>query len=428
MIKHVVLLAFALLTADMANAQQPAKADDFAIVGGDRVVFYGDSITEQRLYTTDIELFILTRFPNRKVSFFQSGVGGDRVSGGSGGPIDQRLRRDVFDHKPTVVTILLGMNDGYDRAVDRDIFESYKNGYRYIVEAIQREFPQARLTLLKPSPFDDVTHPENFPGGYNKTLLRFGGYLGELAAEKHLGTADLNAPVVDALEKAKAKNVSLDTLLIPDRVHPGPAIHWVMAESVLKAWGARPEVTSVHIDARAKPSAQVSNTEVSDITKSGSGLRWTQVDKALPLPIGPLDADPLMQLTVSSSGLLQSLDLESLRVTSLPPGSYKLRIDEREVGAFSAEQLAAGVNLALLETPMLEQSRRVAMDTQVKNTLETQLFDLADSTDQVLPETIKQLAAAEDKAIAYQRADAQPVAHHYELLPSEATLPAAAPK
>ncbi len=428
MIKHVFLFACVLLTAVAAKAQQPAKAADFAIAEGDRVVFYGDSITEQRLYTTDIELFILTRFPDRKVSFFQSGVGGDRVSGGSGGPIDQRLRRDVFDHQPTVVTIMLGMNDGYDRALAPDIFESYKNGYRYIVEAIQKEMPKARLTLLKPSPFDDVTHAENFPGGYNKTLLQFGFYLGELAAEKHASTADLNAPVVDALQKAKAKNVSLDTLLIPDRVHPGPAIHWVMAESVLEAWGAMPEVTSVHIDAGGKLAAQVSNTEVSGITKSAGRLRWTQMDKALPLPMGPLESDPLLQLTLSSSDLIRALDSESLRVTSLPPASYKLRIDEREIGAFSAEQLAAGINLALLETPMLEQSRRVAMDTQVKNTLETQLFDLGDSNDPVLPETIKQLAAAEEKAVAHQRADAQPVAHHYELLPIATAAPKTTPK
>ncbi len=428
MTKRVFLLACVFLTAAAAKAQQPAKAGDFAIVGGDRVVFYGDSITEQRLYTTDIELFILTRFPDRKISFFQSGVGGDRVSGGSGGPIDQRLRRDVFDHQPTVVTIMLGMNDGYDRALEQGIFASYKNGYRYIVEAIQKEMPKARLTLLKPSAFDDVTHPENFPGGYNKTLQQFGVYLGKLAAEKHAGTADLNAPVVDALEKAKAKNASLGTLLIPDRVHPGPAIHWVMAESVLKTWGATPEVTSVHMDAGAIPAAQVSNTEVSGITKSAGRLRWTQMDKALPLPIGALDTDPLLQLALSSSDLIQALDLEFLQVASLPAGTYKLRIDEREIGAFSAEQLTAGINLALFETPMLEQSRRVAMDTQVKNTLETQLFDLGVSNDPVLPETIKQLAAAKEKAVARQRADAQPVAHLYELLLSESTPPKTPPK
>jgi lysophospholipase L1-like esterase len=420
MIKQAFVLACLFLICGSAKAQKSSNAADFAIADGDRVVFYGDSITAQRLYTTDIEIFVLTRFPDRKVSFFHSGVGGDKVSGGLDGPIDLRLHRDVFDHKPTVVTIMLGMNDGFYRAFDPDIFESYGAGYISIVDAIQKRFPQARLTLLKPSPYDDVTRPEKLVGGYNKVLQRFGVFIGELAAKKGAGVADLNAPIVGVLESAKSKNSPLDTLLIPDRVHPGPAIHWVMAESVLKSWGAKPEVTFVHIDAGAKPATQVSNAEVSELAKNANHLRWTQMDQALPLPFGPLDTDPLMQLALSSSDLISALDMETLRVTALPAGSYKLQIDAKEVGTFSAEQLATGINLALLETPMLEQARRLVADTEIRTTIDTQLFDLiVKPEDQITPDTVKQLAAAEEKAIARQRADAQPVPHHYELSPTE---------
>jgi lysophospholipase L1-like esterase len=421
MIKRICVLLFVCFACATAKAQQPANGSDFAIVDGDRVVFYGDSITEQRLYTTDIETFVLTRFPERNVLFFHSGVGGDKVSGGKYGPIDLRLHRDVFEHKPTVVTIMLGMNDGFYQAFDPDIFQSYKAGYTSIVDAIRTKFPQARLTLIKPSPYDDVSRPEMMVGGYNKVLQRFGAFVGELAAEKHLGVADLNEPVVEAIENAKAKNAPLDTLLIPDRIHPGAAIHWVMAENVLKSWGAKPEVTFVHIDAGTKTAAQVSNTEVSEISKNANGLRWTQIDKALPLPLGPLDTDPVMQLALSCSDLISALDMETLRVTTLPTGAYRLRIDDREVGTFSAERWAAGVNLSLLETPMLEQARRVGEDTKIRSTLDTQVFELnVKPVDQVTPDTIKQLTAAEEKALARQRADAQPVPHHYELLPAAA--------
>jgi lysophospholipase L1-like esterase len=420
MIKHAFAVGCLLLICGSAKAQKPANAADFAIADGDRVVFYGDSITAQRLYTTDIEMFMLTRFPDRKVSFFHSGVGGDKVSGGMDGPIDLRLHRDVFDHQPTMVTIMLGMNDGFYRAFDTHIFESYKTGYISMVDTIQKKFPQTHLTLLKPSPYDDVTRPETLAGGYNKVLQKFGVFVGELATEKHAGAADLNAPVVGVLESAKAKNSPLDTLLIPDRIHPGPAIHWVMAESVLKSWGAKPEVTFVHIEAGPKPAAQVSNTEVTELAKTANHLRWTQVDKALPLPFGPLDTDPLMQLVLSSSDLISALDMETLRVTSLVAGSYKLEIDGRGIGEFSAEQLATGINLALLETPMLEQARQLATDTEIRTTIDRQLFDLVvKPEDQVMPETVKELATAEEKAIARQRADAQPVPHHYELSPTE---------
>jgi lysophospholipase L1-like esterase len=421
MIQRLSLLSLLLFVAFPLHAQQAAAPADFQIVDGDRVVFYGDSITEQRLYSTDIEVFVLTRFPDRHVTFFHSGVGGDRVSGGKYGPIDLRLHRDVFDHQPTVVTIMLGMNDGFYRASDPDILASYETGYRSIVDAILKQLPDARLTLLKPSPYDDVTRPAMLPGGYNKVLQQFGGFVGELATEKHLSVADLNTPVVEALQNTKEKNTSLDTLLIPDRIHPGPAIHWIMAESVLKAWNAKPEVTFVRIEAGAKPTAQVSNTQVSELAAIGGRLRWTEQDKALPLPLGPLDTDPLLQLALSSSDLISALDMETLRVTSLAPGKYKLRIDDKDLGIFSAEQLGTGINLALLETPMLSQARRLGADTAIKTTLDTQLFELgAKPPDEVLPATIKQLQAAKEHAVTRQSEDAQPVPHRYELIPTEA--------
>src|SRR5205085_290837 len=85
-------------------------APGFYLKNGDRVVFYGDSITDQRLYTTFIETYVVTRFPKMNVSFVHSGWGGDRVAGGGGGPIDLRLQRDVFAYHPTVMTIMLAMN------------------------------------------------------------------------------------------------------------------------------------------------------------------------------------------------------------------------------------------------------------------------------------------------------------------------------
>ena len=51
-------------------------AADFFIHDGDRVVFLGDSITEQRLYTTYIEAYVLTRHPQWRLTF-ATGWGGD---------------------------------------------------------------------------------------------------------------------------------------------------------------------------------------------------------------------------------------------------------------------------------------------------------------------------------------------------------------
>src|SRR5215218_573602 len=81
----------------------------FALHDGDRVLFYGDSITDNQFYPQYVETYVVTRFPNMRVTFLNYGWSGDKVGGGGGGDISTRLRRDVFPHKPTVVTIFLGM-------------------------------------------------------------------------------------------------------------------------------------------------------------------------------------------------------------------------------------------------------------------------------------------------------------------------------
>src|SRR5215470_13713209 len=157
---------------------------DFALKDGDTVVFYGDSITDQRLYTTFIETYVVTRFPQLEVRFVHSGWGGDRVSGGGGGPIDVRLARDVFAYKPNVMTIMLGMNDGSYRSFDQGIFDTYANGYRRIIESVKSTLPGIRITVIQPSPFDDVTRDPNFEGGYNAVLVRYGQFIAELAKKE----------------------------------------------------------------------------------------------------------------------------------------------------------------------------------------------------------------------------------------------------
>jgi len=150
-----------------------ARAADqpFYLKNGDRVVFYGDSITDQRLYTTFVETYAVTRFPKTDLTFVHSGWGGDRVTGGGGGPIDVRLDRDVFAYKPTVMTVMLGMNDASYRAFDRKIFQTYEKGYEHIVESVKSRLPGIRMTLIVPSPFDEKASP--VPGSYRSASTPF---------------------------------------------------------------------------------------------------------------------------------------------------------------------------------------------------------------------------------------------------------------
>ncbi len=396
-----------------------APAGGFYLHDGDRVVFYGDSITDQRLYTTFVETYVVTRFPQMKVSFVHSGVGGDRVTGGGAGAIDVRLPRDVIAYKPTVMTIMLGMNDGSYRAFDQKIFDTYATGYRHIIDTVKAALPGLRITVIEPSPYDDVTRPPTFEGGYNKVLARYGEFVRALAREDKLDVADMNGPVVAALEKADKMNAEGAKKLVPDRVHPGPGGHLLMAEALLKTWQAPAVVTAVEIDGAAGTVTNATNTHVTEIV-GGGHVGWTQMDEALPMPIDM--KDEVVALAMRASDFVEALDQEPLKVTGLTAARYTLKIDGETVGTFSKEEWAKGVNLATLATPMAKQAAAVHDLTLRHNVVHFARWRMAGVNLDSLTIPAAHLQAAGDAldtleadVLVQQHAAAQSKSHRYEL-------------
>lgn len=97
------VFGFIIWVASFANealAQFPLFKD------GDRVCFIGNSITMNGRYHNYIELFYATRFPERKIEFFNCGISGD-VAGG----MLARMNSDILRHKPNRAVLMVGMND-----------------------------------------------------------------------------------------------------------------------------------------------------------------------------------------------------------------------------------------------------------------------------------------------------------------------------
>jgi lysophospholipase L1-like esterase len=410
MTRLAVLILFAILSL----AAQPA----FHLNDGDRVVFYGDSITDQRLYTTFVETYVRTRFPNLNVKFTHSGWGGDRVSGGGGGLVETRLYRDVAPYRPTVVTIMLGMNDARYRAFDEDLFKAYSGGFQKLVTMIRALAPGVRITAIRPSPYDEVTRTPTFPGGYNPVLVKYGDFLAQYAAEEQMTVADLNGPVVRMLEKAKISNAAGASNIIPDRVHPGAAGHLIMAGALLKAWNAPSLVSSISLDATAAKPLSAEGTKVNNLKTTGS-ISWTQTDSALPMPIN-FD-DPVVALAVRSSDFMDTLNRQSLKAANLKPGHYALRIDGQQVGVFDDKAFAAGLDLAALPTPMAQQAAEVHQLTLKRTgihnirwrSLEVPLAGDGLTTNAAAMNALDQLDAELE---ARQIAAAQPLPRHYEIV------------
>ena len=162
------------------------------------------------------------------------------------------------------------------------------------------------------------------------------------------------------------------------------------------------------------------NTGVSNLA-GGPVWKWTQFDRALPMPIDP--KDKAMALAVASSDFIAKLNQEPLRVTKLPAGRYTLTIDQEPVGTFSSEELAKGINLATLPTPMLRQAFQVHDLTLKHNNVHDARWRRVDVPLETLTLTSVQPALAsldllEAELVGQQRATAKPRPHNYELAPA----------
>lgn len=196
----------------------------------DKVVFLGDSITAQKLYTQYIQNFYTAHHPEWKISFANAGVGGDRSSAAV-----NRVQKDVIDQNPTVVTICFGMNDAaYRPTVDPEGLKKFSDGMKQLISMI-REKTQARIVLLTTTCVDAVKNPKLV--GYNATLAAFVDETKKIGEAEKLPVIDLHHPMLTQLEKGQAADPAFT--LIPDGVHPNEAGHTLMADTILKAWGEK---------------------------------------------------------------------------------------------------------------------------------------------------------------------------------------------
>jgi lysophospholipase L1-like esterase len=413
----MVLVGCGLLALVAFSTSAPGQ--QFALHDGDTVVFYGDSITAQRLYTRFAEEFVLTRYPTLHIRFVNAGVPGDTAYGGYAGAMAERVQRDVAPFHPTMITVMLGMNDGGYVPESEKIDSIFQKGYRELLDALHKAAPDALITLICPTPYDEVTHSTEFPG-YSHVQDKNADDVSKIAAQwqtqgdKAIFLADFHRPLTDALERAKAQFPQLAPLMIPDRIHPSETGHWIMAAALMSAWHANPIVSRLALNAATAEVIDKDRTTVTQLEKSGNGIKWTQLDDALPLPLDFNNAMTRVLLGVSD---IAQDDQLMLRMEGLEPGQYQLSIDAKPIAVFSREELQHGVNLALYKTPMLDQARGIDWSEERRTTLDEARFILSaevkeSSTTGVAEDKLRQ---AQDELAAAIRNDLNPKPHSFEL-------------
>jgi hypothetical protein len=187
-------------------------------------------------------------------------------------------------------------------------------------------------------------------------MLRYGQFVTDLGREEGLPVIDFNHPMTAAIERGMQIDAAIAGSLQPDRIHPSPAGHWILAATLAKAWNLDPIVDNVDIDAQNGAVSHLHNTAITEVHVAPDKISWTELDEDLPLPL-ELN-NPITHFLLQASDLA-AMDRQMLRVSDLTGDSYALSIDGKKIAVFSREDLNAGINLALYQTPMEEQAKPI---------------------------------------------------------------------
>jgi lysophospholipase L1-like esterase len=399
----------------------PARAGDTSgpliLKKGQRVAVVGDSITEQKLYSKYIEVYLLACLPELDLKVIQLGWGGETAPGFAG-----RMANDLLPWKADVVTTCYGMNDGGYKAFEEATGRRYAGAMADIVARCK----QSGAIVVVGSP--GAVDTKFFKGGgepakvYNATLAHLRDLARKLADDNGFPFANVHDPLISAMEKGKAALGEAYDVCGKDGVHPGPDGQLVMAYAFLKAMGIDGNVGTVTVDLKGKAAASDGHKVV-----SGDGgkievesARWPfcfSGDEKSPggtrsiLPFVPFNAD-LNRFAL----VVKNLDAPKAKVTW--GGASK---------SFPREELEKGVNLMdhFFENPFTEPFRKLEGLVGAKQNYETVIIKqgitffprLADTLDrdkaavEALEAVRKQAYEKQDRLHAACRAAVVPVKH-----------------
>lgn len=425
------LVGAILLVGTLARCE--TGGGTFFIRDKDSVVFLGDSITEQKLYTTYIEGYTLTRFPEKKFTFRNVGWGGDTawlrqrahpdeklLFAATGSSLDDMvtkavgtgLARDVLPLKPTVVTVDFGMNDHAYQGFREDIFRAHVRSQKEIVNVLTKN--GARVALLTTQPIEDK-RPDPDRCVKNQSLRKFSDGIKEVAAKEGALFVDQFDPYMAIMLKARASNPGAH-IGGGDAVHPGPAGHTIMAWAILKGLSAPALVSCAGFDVTRWIRSKITcaeQCEISHVKYADGALGFDRLDKALPMPIDPRATNALQLASVADD-----LNRYMLKVEGLTAGRYTVDINGTTVATVNNDELANGFNLATVDTPATQQAKQVLDLVFKKNGVYFERWrkvQLANGPQERLAELDKQIAGIEAQIDAAR----QPKPLHFDIKPKK---------
>lgn len=233
--------AFALSLPEIVSADsRREKTKRVTLAEGDIILFQGDSITDMGRnrsrkgandnsglgpgYPFIAASELLLKNPDKKLKIYNRGISGNVVP-----QLAARWDEDCLDLKPTVLSILIGVNDywhtlggGYKGTI-----ESYTSDYRALLERTRKALPDVKLIIGEAYAIVGVKAVTEswFPAftAYQKVAR-------QLANEFDASWIPYQAIYEKAIKSAPAGYWT------PDGVHPNAAGDALMAEAVLSVF------------------------------------------------------------------------------------------------------------------------------------------------------------------------------------------------
>ena len=199
--KYLFIIAFAALSC-MGSSKKK------------KVVFFGDSITEQGAktggYIIKMDSIIKAQGMGDGYELVGAGVSGNKVY-----DLYLRMEADVLDKNPDIVIIYIGINDVWHKATggtgtDQDKYEKF---YRAIIKKLQDK--NIKVILCTPSVIGERNDNSNQQDG---DLNRYSGIVRNMAKELSLPLCDLRKAFTEYLQANNSSNAEKG-ILTADRVH-----------------------------------------------------------------------------------------------------------------------------------------------------------------------------------------------------------------
>lgn len=390
------------LTACLA-VLAPARAGEFTLADGDRVVLVGNTLIEREQRYGYWETALTRRFPDKNVTFRNLGWSGDTVFGEARASFDppavgfRRLIEHTLALKPTVIFVAYGLNESFQGEAGLTRFTA---GLNALLDALAPA--KARIALLSPQYHEDLGRPLPDPAGHNRNLQMYYAIIQGVAERRGHGVLDLYSSLADA---AKAGP------LTDNGIHLTAYGYWRSSAAIEQGLGLKPLRWRIEIDKVGNPTAE--GVKLANV--QAGPVRFDATDVLLPSPLAPRNAPAGAALPGAE---------RVLRVQGLADGKHTLHIDGKAIVTATAAEWAAGVPLTA--GPELDQAERLRAAVIEKNHLyfyrwrpqnETYLFGFRKNEQgqnaKEVPE-FDPLVEKQEQEIAKLRV---PATHRYELTP-----------